>query len=252
MIQTYRDGIDLHLKTGAELNGMTLKHALKLMDSKDPEVKHKIRELRFGGKAGNFGLIYGMQAEGYMHYARDTYGVYMTLEEATAQRDTFLQKSYPKLLDWHTQYQTFAHQRGYIRSPLGRIRHLPLINSKDWKIRSRGERQAINSPVQSTLSDMVQLAMAEFKARYGCPEDCRLFRMTHDELSAYVRLDRVDYWVPEVKHLMENLPLTEYFGWKPQLVFEVEAEMGFNLAQTEELKEGMVPSLVVEQLLSGS
>jgi hypothetical protein len=54
--------------------------------------------------------------------------------------------------------------------------------------------------------------------------------MTHDALTAYVKIDELKTWVPEVQRIMENLPITEYFGWKPQLKFEVDYEVGPNLA----------------------
>ena len=239
MIEAYRSGIDMHLKTGSELNGYTLEQALEMKANKDPEIK-KIRQ---GGKAGNFGLIYGISPEGYVIYARDTYGVILTLEEARHQHEVFF-SMYPGLVSYHEEYKAIAHKMGAVQSPLGRVRHLPMIHSSNYSLVSQAERQAINSPIQSTLSDLSQLALAEFKKRHGYNQECRFFAMTHDALTAYVRLDRLDYWVPEVTNIMENLPITPYFGWKPQLVFETDAEVGYNLGDMRELADypGMAPS----------
>ena len=61
--------------------------------------------------------------------------------------------------------------------------------------------------------------------------------MTHDALTAYVKLDEVDYWANEVKAMMENLPITEYFGWSPQLPFLVDIEVGMTFGTMEEMGE---------------
>lgn len=229
MIQSYLDGIDMHLKTGAELNGYTLKQALEMKKSSDKEIFEKVKAIRQGGKAGNFGLIYGISPAGYVEYARNTYSVILTLAEAEYQRDAFFDL-YPGITHYHTKYKGMAHANGLVQSPLGRVRHLPLIHSNNFKSVGQAERQAINSPIQATLSDMACLTLAEFKIRFGYVEDCKFFMMTHDALATYVHEDKCEYWRDEIRDIMENLPLAKYFGWKPQLKFITDAELGDTLA----------------------
>lgn len=231
MIQAYHDGIDMHLKTGAELNGYTLAEALRMKAEGD----EKIIQIRQGGKAGNFGLIYGIFPEGFVEYARNTFGVVITVAEATTQREQFFE-IYPELVTYHEKYKAYAHEWGFVQSPLGRVRHLPLINSHNFLKMLQAERQAINSPIQSTLSDLSCLALAQFRQKHGNPTGCRFFGMTHDSLTAYVDMDERDLWIPEMKNIMENLPLKEYFGWVPQLPFLVDCEMGFNLGELHEIR----------------
>jgi DNA polymerase I-like protein with 3'-5' exonuclease and polymerase domains len=83
------------------------------------------------------------------------------------------------------------------------------------------ERQAINSPIQSCLSDMMLLAMVELDRRWP---DLWIFGMTHDSLELYVPLDDVDVMVPAIKDVMENLPVAD-FGWTPGIPFVVDAEV---------------------------
>jgi len=232
MLDSYRQGIDLHLRTGAQLNGIDITDALAMKKSDDEEQQKLIKKIRQGGKAGNFGLIYGMSAAGYQAYAFATYGVVLTLEEAEKQRDAFF-ALYAGLPDWHVNFKKFAHHHGHIRSPLGRVRHLPLINARDNATRSKAERQSINSPIQATLSDMSCWALAEFHQNYGEPDGCRFFAMTHDALTAYVKEDEFDYWVPLVREIMENLPF-EKVGWNPQLHFDVDYEYGPNMGDMQE------------------
>jgi DNA polymerase I-like protein with 3'-5' exonuclease and polymerase domains len=225
MISAYRQGIDMHLKTGAAVYGMPLEHALAMKKAGDPKVK----SIRQGGKAGNFGLIYGMQPPGFCDYARTTYGVGLSLDESKEFRDTFF-GLYPGLLPWHDNEVKFATAKGYVRSPLGRVRHLPLINSRDWSVKSKQQRQAINSPIQSCLSDLLLLATVELKRRYP---DLWIFNVTHDEAAMYIPENEIHIWAPRVQEVMETLPLKEKLGWDPPLDFPAELEIGEdNLGET--------------------
>jgi DNA polymerase I-like protein with 3'-5' exonuclease and polymerase domains len=112
---------------------------------------------------------------------------------------------------------------------------LPLIDTFVQDIRAKQERQAINTGVQATLTDMGLLAMAELDRRYP---DLWLFGFTHDSLSFYVPEDDYMEWAKRIKEVMENLPLAQ-FGWKPQLEFPVDVQLGLNnLAETVDLPMG--------------
>lgn len=225
MINAYKGGIDLHSLTASTLMGLELEEFMAL--------EEELREYkRSGGKAGNFGLIYGMQAPGFKEYARNSYGVILTSEEALDFREKFFARYY-RLPEWHEEYALLAHKQGFVRSPLGRVRHLPLIHSKDWSVKSLAERQAINAPVQSTLSDMMQLAMILIDREYPEVEMCL---MCHDSIAAYVPEDEAVMWAKRLKDILENLPLHE-FGWKPQLQFTADAEFGATLADLKKIKQ---------------
>lgn len=217
MLQAYLDGHDLHAITAAQLNGYSMDEFMLLPD----EVRD---ELRSGGKAGNFGLIYGMQAAGFQSYAFSTYGVKMSEVEAYQKREAFF-GLYQALLPWHDESKKIARLTGMVRSPLGRIRHLPLITSSDREARSQAERQAVNSPVQSTLSDMMQLAMVLIDREYGPDSGVEFSIMCHDACVFYVPEEDGILWAKRLKTIMDNLPLKEYFGWDHQLPFTTDAEV---------------------------
>lgn len=226
MIQAYLNEMDLHSITAARINGYELEVFNELPEElRDP--------LRSRGKAGNFGLIYGMGENGFREYAWASYGVKLTAEEAYSSREGFFEL-YNRLPAWHDEYRNIAHKYAQVVSPLGRVRHLPLINSRDRDVVAQAERQAINAPVQSTLSDMMQLAMTLIDKEYG-HEDIHMFLMTHDSVALYVPEDDAIEWAKRCKVIMENLPLNK-FGWKPQLPFTADAEYGPNLAELKKLK----------------
>lgn len=216
MLKAYLEGKDLHAITAAKLNGYSMDDFMLLPDD--------VRDnLRSGGKAGNFGLIYGMQYKGYKEYAFSSYGVVMTEDEAYQSREAFFEL-YSALPKWHEDYKRMAHKNEFVRSPLGRVRHLPLINTKDPEIRSQAERQAINAPIQSCLSDMMQLAMVYIEREYG-QSQIQMFLMTHDSLACYCPEGEEVIWAQRLKYIMENLPLKRDFGWDSPLQFTVDAEV---------------------------
>lgn len=229
MLDAYLNSLDLHAITASMVNDLTYEEimALKATD------KLKFKEVRQGGKAGNFGLIYGMQAPGFVTYARRQYEVIISLEAAVEFRNNFFQK-YKSILTYHKEYIAFAKQNGYVRSPLGRVRHLPMIDSSIWAVSSKAERQAINAPNQATLSDMSLLASGEsYKRKWHL--EMPQFGMVHDQNLFYVPEDNAVELCKRQKELMENLPFHK-FNWKPQLNFPVDFTLGKTLGSQEELK----------------
>ena len=212
MLRAFKNNEDLHKLTACAANNMTLEMLYKLP-------KEKQETLRFGGKAGNFGLVYKISPKGFMYYAKTTYGVTMTLQEAEEYHSSYF-GLYSGLGDWHDECISIARQYGKIINKLGRPRHLPLIHSPDFSVRSKQERRAINSGIQSCLSDMMLLALVELDRIYP---DLWAFGITHDESQFYVPTDDVILWRDRIREVMENLPLDE-FGWEPKVHFNADAE----------------------------
>jgi len=227
MLEAYLGKMDLHAITAAELSGYKLKDFLA-MEDKDERSK-----LRDKAKCFNFGLIYGMMAKGFVKYAWKEYGLKLTEEQAQEAIDKFF-GLYRGLPAWHEKYREMAHQNGCVVSPIGRVRHLPLIHSFNYGAVSTAERQAVNSPIQGTLADLTHLSMVELDKRYP---DLWIFGTTHDNISMYVPEGTERAWAAEVVEVMENLPLKETFGWEPQLTFIADAGTGPNLAELLEIED---------------
>jgi DNA polymerase I-like protein with 3'-5' exonuclease and polymerase domains len=229
MIQVYLDGFDLHSKTASGIAGMSVEDFLALEQSNNL----LFTQYRTAGKAGNFGLIYGMGAEGYQVYCWAQFGVKKTIEECENERNAFF-ATYPELLPWHANYKHMAHQNGHVRSPLGVARHLPLIHSRNGYERSKAERMAVNSPVQATLSNALEWSIV--RVDQEIPEDdAFVVGMVHDQMIGYAKADKVDSIVPQIMELCETLPFEKEFGWKPQLKFTVDAEIGPDMASLKKV-----------------
>lgn len=230
MIKAYQSGMDLHAVTSGRFAGYSYEEMM-LLKEKDKEVYAALRQL---GKAGNFGLLYGMGAEGFLNYAVDSYGVKdFTMEDATKFRNGFFE-TYPDLVTYHKEYKESASENGYVRSPLGRIRHLPLIKSTLREIASKAERQAINAPVQCTLSDLLLWVIAiEHEMKRDVIAPC--FGANHDAAYNYIPEDSWEDNVVVMREVMENLPF-EKIDWKPQLKFYADIKVGSSMADLVEVK----------------
>ncbi len=229
MLNAYLNDQDLHAITAAKLSGMELGELLHMMDTAYDEYD----VIRYRGKAGNFGLVYGMSADGYQEYARAVYGLELTLAEAVDHREAYF-GLYPGLIPWQDGQREYVKDRGFVRSPLGRVRRLPLVWSPDSFWSSKAKRQAINAPIQSTLSDMCLWALALIVERY-ITKEMVLVAMIHDQLIGYVKEGLEMEWLGRLKAIMENLPFEETFGWKPRLSFPVDCELGPTLGTLEKV-----------------
>lgn len=229
MIQVYKEGKDLHTRTAASVSGMTYDQLASMKHTNE----YEYGEIRQKGKAGNFGLVYGMSANGFVTYAKKSYGVTMSLEDAEKFRNNFF-KEYWELPKYHEAYKAYAHTHGYVRTPLGRIRHLFMINSPVKEIASSAERQAINSPVQGCLSDMMVWSLA-IENQLGYTEVCPAFGVVHDAGYSYLPEDNAVEWAKKHKYVMENLPF-EKVGWKPQLKFIADTKIGPNMADMKDVE----------------
>jgi len=104
----------------------------------------------------------------------------------------------------------------------------------DRMIKSAAERQAINSPIQGCLTDMMIWAIALMEDAYP-NSGLEIVAMIHDALIAYVPAGEEQLWAGRVTQIMSQLPFDQV-GWEPQLVFTADAEAGFDLAHLEVLK----------------
>jgi DNA polymerase-1 len=73
------------------------------------------------------------------------------------------------------------------------------------------ERQAINSPVQATASDLMLFSMVQLHAQMN-PREAFIVGTLHDAIFFQLRDDSLGEYLPLIKQVMENLPLKRTFG----------------------------------------
>lgn len=202
MLEAYNTDKDLHAVTGATSANLTIEQFYEL--SKEAQ-----KSLRQKAKAQNFGLLYGMSADGFKHYAKNGYGVILTDREAEKARNAFF-KTYPKLSSWHELYRAKGKRFGYVRTLFGRKRHLPFINSYDRMKQGEDERVAINSPVQGTAAEFTLFGIV--LASYLLPNEVVFVNTIHDSVIYYVPFELLDETLATLKKVFEQMPTKPFFG----------------------------------------
>jgi hypothetical protein len=95
-----KSGVDPHAFTAAMFKGIPVDEFL--LWKKDPDKEAAYAAARQSAKAVNFGIPGGLSAPALRAYAKSTYGVSLTLEEATSLRNSLIE-GYPELRVWLTQ-----------------------------------------------------------------------------------------------------------------------------------------------------
>jgi DNA polymerase-1 len=162
MLAAYAQGEDLHTRTARSITG---KREITKAD-------------RTAAKAVGFGLLYGMGAKGLRDYAQSSYGVEMTLEEATKYRTRFFE-AYPGLGRWHKVVTRSNPEEA--RTLLGRRRGS-----------LRSFREGLNHSIQGTAADGQKLALALlWERRHECPHAFPVL-VVHDEIVIECDADKAE------------------------------------------------------------
>lgn len=207
----YQAGEDIHRKTASAVMGVPPDQVTK--------------DQRKKAKAVNFGFLYGMGAPKFREYARDKYGVDLTDEEAVQFRARFFDL-YPGLPLWHDRQRRLVQKFKYVRSPIGRKRRLPEIDSPDRAVRGEAQRQAINSPVQSFASDLALFSLVRITQEFP-PEKVRVVGTVHDAVLFTVKSEYLKEVIPRVHAIMTDMEVVERtFKVRVPVPIEVDIKIG--------------------------
>jgi DNA polymerase-1 len=155
MKRVFQSGEDLHSLTASKVLGVAANTVSKGQRSL--------------AKALNFGLLYGMGAKGFQEYAKKSYGLKLTLEEASRYRNAFF-AAYPGLKGYH---QRIAKQLGI--DPIVKTRGGLWVDSKkSWT-------NALNSPIQGTGAEVLNEAVIRLAPLLE-GLNARLVHLIHDEI----------------------------------------------------------------------
>jgi len=206
------------------LNGEDI-HMLRAMKQTKKLAEDVTKEERKRAKPVSFGYLYGMGANKFVSYCFDNYGIKITQKEAEADRAGFFE-DYPGLRPWHERQRRLARKYQRVNSPIGRVRHLPDIESADEDVRQEAERQAINSPVQSFASDLMLSALIELHGRMD-PTECFIVGTVHDSILFQVQEDRATDYAYLIKSVMEDMErIHRTFGYEVTIPIIADIEIG--------------------------
>ncbi len=156
MIKAFKEGKDLHRFTASLILGKDYSQVTK--------------EERQMAKAINFGLIYGISPRSLMVYAKNNYGIDISLKDAQAFYYRFFDV-YKGFKIWHeeTKKQLQEHRKIAVYSLLGRKMFVSRFTD------------AVNYPIQATGSDILKMAVVFFgKLSKGI--DAFIVNLVHDEI----------------------------------------------------------------------
>jgi DNA polymerase-1 len=183
MLEAYQTGEDIHAKTARLVFGAKTDMVLK--------------EKRRVAKIVNFAIAYAVEAYGL--------STRVGLSRAEAKQviaDYF--ETYKGIRKYMDEIPETARKQGYVTSMFGRRRYFPSINDRNYTVRSRAEREAINMPIQGTASDIVKIAMLRVHDALKKENlKTKMIMQVHDELLFEAPADEVKKASEIIKREME-------------------------------------------------
>ncbi|MFH1442270.1 MAG: DNA polymerase I [Candidatus Omnitrophota bacterium] len=208
LVNAFKNNKDIHKATAA-----------LVFNVDEGQVSQEMREM---SKRINFGIVYGLSSYGL---SKDSN---MPLDEAQAFIDAYFMR-YPKVKSYIEEQIKIAERDGFVTTILGRRRYIPEINNKNQAIRQFAQRQAVNTPIQGSASDLIKLAMIEIDKQIKQQNlKSRMLIQVHDELVFDVPEEEFIKFSALVKDKMENV-------LKLDVPIRVDMKKGKNWLEMEEI-----------------
>lgn len=162
MLEAFKNNEDIHAQTARLVFGAK--------DEKEMKEKRRL------AKIVNFGIAYAVEAFGL------STRVGISRSEAKQVIADYF-NTYKGIREYMDRTPIEAREKGYITSLFGRRRYFPSINDRNFAVRSRAEREAINMPIQGTASDIVKIAMIRVADALKKEKlETKMIMQVHDEL----------------------------------------------------------------------
>lgn len=164
LLNIYRKGLDVYKYTAAAVTGRDYE-----------SVTDAERQL---GKALLLGMLYGLGAKKFGHYAKKGYGVDLTLDESYAYVQAF-RDTYGGYYEWQ-QLQAENAQRipHVVTTKMGKKRKLDKDNYYG---------ASMNTPIQGTSAEIMELALCKTQKVIDTGKPFKLVSNIHDEIVSSCR-----------------------------------------------------------------
>jgi DNA polymerase I len=208
LVQAFQEGQDIHAAMAAQLFHVPIDAVQK--------------DQRRIAKTTVFGIIYGISSFGL---ARRTD---LSRSEAQELIDAFFAR-FPGVRRYMDNTLKQGRTKGYVESLFGRRRPVPDLTTNGPR-RQAAEREAINTPIQSTAADLMKLAMIGVATRLKQEQrQTRMLLQVHDELIFEVPLDESEAVQRLVRETMEQV-------YRLDVPLKVDVEIGDNWQQMEKVE----------------
>ncbi|MDQ3041147.1 MAG: DNA polymerase I [Acidobacteriota bacterium] len=185
MLEAFQNGEDIHAQTAELVFGAKTPAELKIA--------------RRNAKITNFAIAYAVEAYGLSQR------VGISRVEAKKVIEDYYE-TYKGVKTFMEETPKAAREQGYISSIYGRRRYVPAIKDRNFNVRHRAEREAINMPIQGTASDIVKMAMLKVDAALKRENlKTRMVMQVHDELLLESPNDEVERAKEIVRREMESV-----------------------------------------------
>ena len=184
LIHAFESGKDIHTKTASDIFKVPLEEVTS--------------DMRRTAKAVNFGILYGISSFGLS----EDLGI--DILSARQFIDDYL-NAYPEIKQYMEEVIRSAHEKGYVKTIMNRKRTIEELKSKNYLVRSQGERIALNTPVQGSSADILKKAMIEIYQELNNKNlKSKMLIQVHDELVFNVYNDEKEIVTEIVRRIMEN------------------------------------------------
>ncbi len=201
LVNAFANDRDIHSKTASDIFGVD-----------ESDVTADMRRL---AKNINFGIIYGISPFGLSKQLRTSVG------ESKKYIDEYF-STYPDVKTYLDSSIEESKERGYAVTILGRRRPIPELNSSNRMQRGMGERAAINSPIQGSAADIINMAMINISEKLE-NTGAKMILQVHDELI----VESPDKNVKEISIIIKNEMENAY---KLSVPLKVDIGTGLNWA----------------------
>jgi DNA polymerase-1 len=177
--QAFAGGHDFHATIAAKVYGVGLTDVTSAM-------RNQVKQF-------SYGIAYGMS----------TYGVSQRLGVEMDEAASFVETYYaqfPKVREFLAAQVDKAKVDGFTTTMFGRRRYLPELLSANFRLRTLGERMALNAPIQGSAADILKKAMIGVDAALRQEPIAKMLLTVHDELVFEVPADKLD----QAKELIEK------------------------------------------------
>lgn len=162
LIKDFNEGNDIHKMTAHRVFNIPLEEVTPLD--------------RTRAKAVNFGVIYGMSSHGLS----ENLGI--SRFEAQKYIDDYFIK-HPEVSEFMDRMIKEGEEKREVRTYFGRIRQIPMFESRKFMDRELAKRLAMNTPIQGTAADIIKIAMNKVHDALNKGNfESKLILQIHDEL----------------------------------------------------------------------
>jgi len=239
LLEIIRDGKDIHCYAACIAYSIPYDQMMNVYKSskeerdKDPKLNKlykKYKEYRSIAKTVWWVILFGGGPDKISKEAE------IPFDESARCMDEILSQ-FTGLENMFDTFEEFAEDNGYAETDFGRRRYLEDVYSSDRKIQSHALRQARNTPIQGTASDVTYLAARRtyelIKSEY---KQVKIIQEVHDSLSYEVPVEQAMEFYVKVKNIMESITTKSLRVIK----FEVEGKIGRHMGSNIEVDDDFV------------